>query len=71
MALGGRDGSPGFPEQLDVISLSAVSAGGEWRTKAPLVRSTGYFVIELKTGKFPEYAGKLNFYIASSTTAPR
>jgi hypothetical protein len=30
-----------------------------------LVRSTGYFVIELKTGKFqPEYAGKLNFYIA-------
>ncbi|WP_342211727.1 PDDEXK nuclease domain-containing protein [Arthrobacter sp. TS-15] len=30
-----------------------------------LVRSTGYIVIELKTGKFkPEYAGKLNFYIA-------
>jgi hypothetical protein len=29
------------------------------------VRSTGYFVIELKTGKFqPEYAGKLNFYVA-------
>ena len=30
-----------------------------------LVRSTGYVVIELKTGKFqPEYAGKLNFYVA-------
>lgn len=29
------------------------------------MRSTGYFVIELKTGKFqPEYAGKLYFYIA-------
>ncbi|WP_427134913.1 PDDEXK nuclease domain-containing protein [Pseudarthrobacter sp. S9] len=29
------------------------------------MRSTGYFVIELKTGKFqPEYAGKLNFYVA-------
>ena len=29
-----------------------------------LVRFAGYFVIELKTGKFqPEYAGKLNFYI--------
>lgn len=29
------------------------------------MRSTGYFVIELKTGKFlPEYAGKLNFYIS-------
>jgi hypothetical protein len=29
------------------------------------VRSTGYFVIELKTGRFqPEYAGKLNFYVA-------
>jgi hypothetical protein len=29
------------------------------------VRSTGYVVIELKTGKFqPEYAGKLNFYVA-------
>lgn len=31
---------------------------------ALLVRSTGYVVIELKTGKFePEYAGKLNFYV--------
>ena len=30
-----------------------------------LVRSTGYVVIELKTGKFqPEYAGKLSFYVA-------
>lgn len=30
-----------------------------------LVRSTGYFVIELKSGIFqPEYAGKLNFNIA-------
>lgn len=30
-----------------------------------LVRSTRYFVIELKTGKFqPEHAGKLNFYVA-------
>ena len=30
-----------------------------------LIRSTGYVVIELKTGKFqPEYAGKLNFYVA-------
>ena len=29
------------------------------------MRSTGYVVIELKTGKFqPEYAGKLNFYVA-------
>jgi hypothetical protein len=29
------------------------------------VRSTGYVVIELKTGKFqPEFAGKLNFYVA-------
>lgn len=30
-----------------------------------MARSTGYVVIELKTGKFqPEYAGKLNFYTA-------
>jgi hypothetical protein len=30
-----------------------------------LVRSTGYVVTELTPGKFqPEYAGKLNFYIA-------
>ncbi|MGP4033683.1 PDDEXK nuclease domain-containing protein [Pseudarthrobacter sp. 1C304] len=29
------------------------------------MRLTGYVVIELKTGKFqPEYAGKLNFYVA-------
>ena len=29
------------------------------------MRSTGYVVIELKTGKFqPEYASKLNFYVA-------
>jgi hypothetical protein len=29
------------------------------------MRSTGYVVIELQTGKFqPEYAGKLNFYVA-------
>jgi predicted nuclease of restriction endonuclease-like (RecB) superfamily len=33
--------------------------------QAALVRSIGYVVIELKTGKFqPEYAGKLNFYVA-------
>ena len=33
---------------------------------AALVRSTGYWSsVELKTGKFqPEYAGKLNFYVA-------
>lgn len=45
---------------------SAVSAGREWwHFTALLVRSTGYVVIELKTGKFqPEYAGKLNFYVA-------
>lgn len=35
------------------------------RSVPQLVRLTGYIVIELKTGKFkPEYAGKLNFYIA-------
>lgn len=29
------------------------------------MRLTGYIVIELRTGKFqPEYAGKLNFYVA-------
>nr|WP_306740080.1 PDDEXK nuclease domain-containing protein [Arthrobacter sp. B0490] len=29
------------------------------------VEQLRYFVIELKTGKFqPEYAGKLNFYVA-------
>ncbi|WP_375153959.1 PDDEXK nuclease domain-containing protein [Pseudarthrobacter phenanthrenivorans] len=29
------------------------------------MRLTGYVVVELKTGKFqPEYAGKLNFYVA-------
>jgi hypothetical protein len=29
------------------------------------VRSTGYVVIQLKTGKFqPEHGGKLNFYVA-------
>ncbi|MDR7083394.1 hypothetical protein J2X01_002688 [Arthrobacter ginsengisoli] len=29
------------------------------------MRLTGYVVIELKSGKFqPEYAGKLNFYVA-------
>ena len=29
------------------------------------MRLAGYFVIELKTGKFqPEYAGRLNFYVA-------
>lgn len=29
------------------------------------MRLTGYVVIELKTGRFkPEYAGKLNFYVA-------
>lgn len=28
------------------------------------MRSTGYVVVELNTGKFqPEYAGKLNFYV--------
>ena len=42
-------------------------AAHEARRKAAItfVRSTGYVVIELKTGKFqPEYAGKLNFYVA-------
>ena len=29
------------------------------------MRLTGYVVVELKTGKFqPEFAGKLNFYVA-------
>jgi hypothetical protein len=37
---------------------------GEWDLRPLLVRSTGCFVIELKTGEFqPKYAGKLKFYI--------
>lgn len=32
----------------------------------PLVRSTGYVVVELKAGKFmPEHLGQLNFYVAA------
>jgi hypothetical protein len=35
------------------------------RPTTQLVRSRGYAVIELNTGRFqPEYAGKLNFYVA-------
>jgi hypothetical protein len=44
---------------------SALVSVWEWRFKPPLVRLIRYVVIELKTGKFqPEYAGKLNFYVA-------
>ena len=42
-----------------------MTAAGEPALRAGLVRPTGYVVVELKTGKFqPEYAGKLNFYVA-------
>jgi hypothetical protein len=52
-----------------VRSTPCPESGRRHRHFAPavpgLVRSTGYVVIELKTGKFqPEYAGKLQFYIA-------
>lgn len=49
---------------LETPVSCVVSASGLERGRL-LVRSTGYVVIELKTGKFqPEYAGKLNFYVA-------
>jgi hypothetical protein len=38
---------------------------GEWHSRSPLVRSTGYVVVELKAVQFkPEHLGQLNFYVS-------
>ena len=58
------------PESVDRGRLAIRGTGGRGNRgrplrSGPLLRSTGYAVIELKTGRFqPEYAGKLNFYVA-------
>lgn len=73
--------------RTQVVGLAQLWLDGHWlhigslcrcgsETPGCLVRPTGYVVIEVKTGKFqPEYAGKLNFYVATpfgaaTTTKP-